>query len=163
MTSESTKALDEAELTLKSAFDKAKAAEGLTRSRLKTRLDFSNRDFASTTQLGCVKGATTRYAIEDAELAPATPDLRRAANSPLLKDDAREGRHSLAYKATRLAKRARPEASPATHLLSTRAQNPAEEDAAKARRCLKRLSGAMELGLGLNATSPTSTLRMELM
>ena len=58
----------------------------------------------------------------------------------------------------RLAKRTRPETLPATHFLSTRVQNPTEEDATKAHRCLKRLNGAMELGLRLNATSPIGVI-----
>ena len=56
----------------------------------------------------------------------------------------------------RSAKRARPETLPAAHFLSTRAQQPTEEDADIAYYCLRRLSGSKELGLRLSALDPVA-------
>ncbi len=123
ITSESQKVIDQVKQTLLDAFDKVTFCEGKIHNYLKMKFDYSHEDYIEVTQFRFTHALTEFYNIEETELVPAEPDLRKIHASIDLNEDARDGFHSLAYKLMYLAKITRPEILPAAHFLSTRVQH----------------------------------------
>ncbi len=153
------KALEEAKQMLIGAFDKVTFHEGDVHNYLKMKFDFSHPHYVSINQYGFINSLTEYYNVTETELVPASKDLRKICDSPVLNESAKDGFHSLAYKMLYLAKRTRPDIMVATHFLSTRAQKPTQEDAEKAYHCLRYLNGTKDLGLRLNAFDPIHVIQ----
>lgn len=158
MTSESDRALEEAKRMLLQAFDKVTFTDGKVHNYLKMKFDYT-KEYLSVTQYGFINSLTEFYNIEETESVPADANLRKVMNSTKLNESAKDGFHSLAYKLMYIAKRTRPEILPTAHFLSTRVQQPTEDDADKAYHCLRHLNGSKELGLRLNALDPVTVIQ----
>jgi hypothetical protein len=86
---------------------------------------------------------------------PATDKLFNISDSPPLRGEAAQMFHTLTAKLLYLAKRARPDILLAVSFLTTRVQAPTEEDQSKLRRVFQYLNSCPELGITLEASSPT--------
>ena len=61
--------------------------------------------------------------VNETVLVPASANLRKATDSTMLNDAAKDGFHYLAYKLMYLAKRTRPEMLPAAHFCPLECNN----------------------------------------
>jgi histone deacetylase 1/2 len=126
--------------------------DGVIHSYLGMSLDFSNDKQVKITMAGYINELLKQHYVEGITTTPANLNLFKInTNSKSLNNNERENFHSIVAKLLYLAKRVRADILVSTIFLTTRVNNPTEEDWSKLERILKYLNGTRDIGIILSA------------
>jgi len=137
-------------LRLTETYNDITVHEGMVHSYLGQTFDFSLPKRVSITMTGYVDEMLEEYEIEGCAATPATEKLFNIdEDSATLTAGLAEDFHSRVAKLLYLAKRVRPDILTAVAFLSTRVQQPTEEDWQKLERLLKYINCTRDMGICL--------------
>jgi hypothetical protein len=148
--------IDDALKQLSAVYGPLKVKSGHTHSFLGMTFDYSTAGEVKVTMEGYIRDLVRIAGVTGQAATPATSRLFNInPTSPLLDKQKKEIFHSLTAKVLFPAKRVRPEVLLAIIFLTTRVQNPTQEDWTKLQRVLCYLNAEPELGLTLRADDLT--------
>jgi hypothetical protein len=153
VSSNSLEAITSLEVLLKNKFTDITIRDGLVHSYLGMTWDFSTPKSVSITMEGYIRDLIEFASVSGLVKTPATDQLFNIRESPLLRGEEADRFHTLTAKLLYLAKRARPDILLAVSFLTTRVQQPTDDDQAKLQRVFKYLNSCPELGITLEASS----------
>jgi len=126
--------------------------KGAVHSYLGQTFDFSTPKKVKVTMEGYVEDLLEEYEVEGCAATPATDKLFVvSSDSERLDAEKREKYHSRVAKLLYISKRVRPDILTAIAFLSTRVQEPTEEDWSKLDRVLKYINCTKDMGICLEA------------
>ena len=133
---------------LQRIYKEVKVKEADVHSYLGMNFDFRVKGEVKITMEGYVHDLLKTYSVEGNANTPAQDFLFEIREDiPLLDHDRKTEFHSRVAKLLYVAKRVRPDILQAVIFLSTRVQNPTDDDWSKLDRCLKYLNSEPELGI----------------
>ena len=141
--------LDEVEAMLAKNFEGTKASKGDKHSYLGMLFDFGVKGEVKITMEHYIRELLEKHEVKGTVSTPAKPNLFEIVDSPLLDPERKAIFHSAVATLLYLAKRVRPDILTAVSFLSTRVQNPTENDWKRLQRILQYLNGDPETGIVL--------------
>ena len=137
VTSVSEATIAEVQAHLKSVYKEISVHDGQVVNYVGTTLDFRERGAVRITMQNCVDDIIAGSGATKPKVTPATSELFRVREEPLLEPAEAKSFHTRVAKLQYLAKRVRPECLTAVAFLSTRVKSPDRDDMKK----LERLEG----------------------
>jgi len=116
-----------------------KVSKGEKHFYLGVAIDMSTAGKVKLSMISYVREVMKLYDVKGKARTPATENLYKMRDSPLLEDKRREEFHSRVAKLLYVAKRVRPDILTAVGFLTTRVKQPNEDDWSKPQRCLAYL------------------------
>ena len=130
-------------------FPDVKVNQGKEHSYLGVSVDLNTTGKVKLSMQGYVRDILELYKVTGKAMTPATDKLFEVRDSPQLSASQREEFHSRVAKLLYLAKRVRPDILTAVAFLTTRVQQPTEDDWDKLQRCLSYLNNEPDLCITL--------------
>ena len=133
-------------------YENLKIHEGNTHNYLGMEVHTTNTSYVEISMIRYIESLLEEFDVTGVAVTPAMGDIQQINyDSPLLNEEAKAKFHSAIMKVLFLAARARPDILYATTVLTTRVQEPREEDNMKFERILKYLNGTKDLTLRISA------------